>query len=171
MTNGETSPAVTPTIASSRSASPSGSRPCSTRTNPWNCSASARRSGVAKPLSDGGGLVGGGERGVQLARREALEGGGQQQPPLLDVVALLGLDEAVGAAEPAPGGPDLSASREVHAEPAGGARGAERVTGIEVGAVNALEQRLVLVRAPDQRGSGREPLEILHVERRRPIRR
>ncbi len=94
---------------------------------------------IAELLADLGRLSGDCRRSGEVSRALPLERRGQQHVAALYRVAFLALEEALRAPEPATGRPHLAAQREVHPDPERAAHGAQRLPGLEVRVVRALE--------------------------------
>ena len=123
---GESSPAVTATIASSSSASPSAVRPASIRRRPCMCIASANRSGSPKRWRDRRRLAHGRDGGVEVAHHLAPARRRDQQVALLHAFARYLLDQPLRAAEPAGAATHLALHHQRHAGPERAPRRAQR---------------------------------------------
>ena len=135
---GDSSPAVTATIASSTRRRPSSVRPVLTRA--WPCSitpiATRSRSPNRSPIAVASAAV---ARGVVVAAEHVLQEDRDQQVAPLDAVPLRAREQPLPAGEPAHGGPGSSPEEQVVADPPGEARGALRLAGVEIGAMGALQ--------------------------------
>ena len=103
LTIGESSPAVTATMASSRRPRPSATRPCLISMMPWSCAARANRSASPKRSPTATASAAGGDGRVVLAGCLVFQHGRQQQVALLDAVTTFALDQPPSPADPALG--------------------------------------------------------------------
>ena len=120
--------------------------------------------GVAEALAERGGLTRGGGRGLEVAARLILEDQWQQQIALLDVISLFAVEDAPGAAEPAPGATHLSAGGERHPDPEGVAHGGKCLAGVQPCAACSLQRVQVVLLTAEHVGRGGEQLEVLRAE-------
>ena len=161
MTIGDSSPAVTATIASSSSLRPSATRPRSISRMPLVLGGEREQVGVAEALADRGRLGRGGDRGLVVAGRLVLEHPRQQEVALLDAVAVLALDEPPRALRTSPPrGSDRAASRLIPTQNALRAAASPSPRS-SVRVMGALERGDVLVVAPEHVGRRRQQLEVL----------
>ena len=103
-------------------------------------------------------------RGLVVAGRLVLQRERQQEVAALCAVAPFTLDEALRPREPAGGPAHLALHGEVHPERKRAADSPQRVSGLEVCVVRALERAQELVHAPDHVERRGEKLEIVGAE-------
>ena len=87
-----------------------------------------------------------------------------QQIALLDVISLFAVEDAPGAAEPAPGATHLSAGGERHPDPEGVAHGGKCLAGVQPCAACSLQRVQVVLLTAEHVGRGGEQLEVLRAE-------
>ena len=150
----ETSPAATPTIDSSSSARPSGTRPPYSSNRP--CAGQPHRDqvrvlvAVPVPVICDGELVG----GVEVAGGDVPVHHVDEQVPALDHVAVELVEQPLRPGDPAAADRRLAAGEQHRGEPERAAHRGRYVTGVEVELVGAL-QSLHAVVAPAERGRPR----------------
>ncbi len=110
-------------------------------------------------------LVGGGG----IARCLLPHHHGHEQVPLLDTIALFLLDQSLRPGEPPRATRHLSPDQQVSAGPQCAAGRWERLVGLQMSMMRALQKLQVLIVAAEHRRRCREQLEILSSQRRRPI--
>ena len=169
-TIGDSSPAVTATIASSSSAKPSLSRPCWIRMWPCSCAASANRSESPKRSAIAAASPAVAAAPSQSPRASCSKIAGSEQVAPLDALTLVALEQPLGASEPAARAAHLATPGERDARPrTRTASAASSRPAVEVGPVGALEEAEVVVLAADHVRGGGEQLEVVRPERLRPI--
>ncbi len=167
-TIGDTSPAVTATIASSSIASPSGTRPALTSMWPWMCSASANKSASANRRAIAAASPATSPPVVEVALHLVAEDRWQAEVAALHAVRVLLADEPLRPSDPARPAPHLAGQQELHPRPERAARGEQRSTRVEVALVRAPEDVDVDLEAPEHVRRGRQPLEVARLQ---PVRR
>ncbi len=152
---GDSSPAVTATIASSSSERPASTSPRPTRTTPCWCTAIASRSASPKrcPAS---------AEAASSALVAAQERGQRRQVAALDAVAVA--QQPLGAGEPAARLGGLAAQRQEQPEPERAADGRLDRAGLHMGTVRPLEHGQVLGLVAEHVGGQGQPLEIVAAE-------
>ena len=115
---------------------------------------------VAEALGDLGGpaerLGGRGDVALEVLAERL----GDEEVAMLDAVALLVLEQPLRPAEPADRRAELTADREVHADPEPAPHGAELVARVEMELVRPLEAANPLVVAAEHRRRAAEQLDV-----------
>jgi hypothetical protein len=125
---------------------------------------------VAEAFADLDGCDGRGDGRLVIARLLLLHHGRHQQVATFDAVALLPLEEPMGAPEPSGRARRLAAYSAERANPERAAHGAPRLAGVEVHLMRTLEKAQVLVVAAEQDCRRCEQLEVRRSQRRGLIR-
>ena len=119
---------------------------------------------VAAVLPDRGRLAGGGVRGLVVAGRNLLDADRGENVAALGAVPALAVHQPLRAGKPARRGGRLPAQEQGEADPESAARGRQRVVGVQVGAVGALQCGHVFVVEAEHVGRAGQELEILRAE-------
>ena len=136
---------------------------------PSSWAASAKRSGSPKCSPIAAGLAGGRGGRLEVVTRFLLEDERKQQVAAFDAICSLLVEDALGSAEPAAGATDLTAAREIDADPEGAAHGRPWLATVEVVAMGALEQTQVLGLTTEHVRRRRQQLELVRWERIRLV--
>ena len=162
---GVTSPAITATIASSSSATPSAMLSESNERAPAPRARKRRQITIAKPASDLGRLR---EYGVAcrgIALHDALDGGRNQQIPANDAVEVRLVEDAFSSREPARRWRDGAALQQPKRQPGRGSGGPFVVASIEECLMRARPEGLALGIASDEVGRRRKSFEVFGFQR------
>ena len=145
---------------------PSSNLPSLRSARPCCCRARASKFRIAEALADLGSLGGNRAHRRVIAGGLLAQCGWQPQIALLDAVAPDPVHQALRAGEPAAGAAHLSPGCEMDPQPEGGAGGRQRLVGVPVGAMGALQSARVSVVVPGQVGGRRQQLEVGRSKRR-----
>ncbi len=166
---GDSSPAVTATMASSSSPRPSSTRPCWIRAQPCSCMARASRSASPKRSPISAASAAAGVRGLPITGSLMPQHHRHQQIAPLDAVFPFALYQPLGAAEPSGRAAHLSSECKVDAHPERAAHSAHRFAGVEVRVIGTLQAIQAVVVAAEHEGRRCEQLEVLRSQRSRLI--
>ncbi len=155
----DSSPAVTATMTSSSSASPSWTRPCSTAYQALLVTGAGDQVGVAAALADIGGPRRAFVGSLPLAGGDVFVRHGDEHVALLGAL-ILALQQSLAAGEPAGRAAHLSTEEQLEAEPERTADGAVALVAVQVSLVGAFEGPQVVVVPADQIRRHRQQLEI-----------
>ena len=162
---GVTSPAITATIASSSSATPSARFPESNQRAPAPRARKRRQITIAKPAGDLGRLRECGVACRRIALHDALDGGGNQQIPAHDAVELRLVEDTFSSGEPSRRWRDGAALQQSEREPGCGSSGAFAVASIEECLMRARSEGLALGIASHEVGCRRKSFEVFGFQR------
>ena len=163
VTIGESSPAVTATIASSSSPSPSFTRPPLTSTCPCCVQREREQVGVAEPLPGRGRIAREGGGGLPVPAQLVLEGDRDQEIAALGAV-VLAFEQPVRASQPAGRGAHVSAQGQLYPDPEGAAHRSPRLAMLRPLVVSAFQVAHRLVVPAEHERSRGEQLDVFGAE-------
>ncbi len=167
----DSSPAVTATMTSSRSASPGSTCPCCSRARPCSCRAQAIRSASRQrsPISTAVAAVA--YAASQVAGGKVLLDERQQEVAPLGAVRLLAFQQPLGAGKPSGRAAHLAAKEKTQPQPESATDGAKAFAGVQMGVMGTFERSQIVVVPTDQIRRHRQQLEILGLPAELPRRR